>query len=63
MYGKFNQKVKYSKLVFDYELGYNIDAYGLDYSYPNKAMVRRKRLRPKSIIGKQGLISYGCIMR
>ena len=30
-----------------------VDAYGLDYPYPNKVSVRSIRLRPKSISGNK----------
>ena len=30
-----------------------MDAYGLDYPYPNKVSVRSRRLRPKSISGNK----------
>ena len=30
-----------------------VDAYGLDYPYPNKVRVRSRRLRPKLISGNK----------
>ena len=56
------RKAKYSKLVFDYEFGLQtqmhmdfIDAYGLDYSDPNKVIASKQ----KDLDLNQSLVNKG----
>ena len=44
MYSKLIGKAKQSKLFLNMSWVINMDAYGLDYPYPDKVIVRKKDL-------------------